>query len=72
MELDKKLNADEYKLKIEVDEDEDQLYNRLKQLKEHLEKIREEEKVLLKYLKFYQMIKGAIENIKKLLNSKYP
>jgi hypothetical protein len=37
-----------------------------------LEKIREEEKVLLKYLKFYQMIKGAIENIKKLLNSKYP
>ena len=50
MELDKKLNADEYKLKIEVDEDEDQLYNRLKQLKEHLEKIREEEKVLLKYL----------------------
>mgnify|MGYP000877763976 CR=1 FL=1 len=30
MELDKKLNADEYKLKIEVDEDEDQLYNRLK------------------------------------------
>ena len=30
MELDKKLNADEYKLKIEVDEDEYQLYNRLK------------------------------------------
>ena len=28
-----------------------------------MEKIREEEKVLLKYLKFYQMIKGAIENI---------
>jgi hypothetical protein len=69
--LERGLTGGDYSIKVELDDDLMDVEARLAALKEAIEKNRDEEKFVTKYVRFNKQLMASIESLKKLLQSKH-